>query len=243
MRERPILFSGPLVRAILDGRKTQTRRLVKDATGAFWDHAGWRPVVVGERIDRWESVDGDGRPDGRHVASVGAPRPACPYGAPGDRIYVRETWRTGVALDDWSPAKIAEAALEAGYVKPWAPLKYEADGATISDDNFHRGDFGGAWGKTRVAIHLPRWASRLLLEVTEVRVQRLQEITEDDARAEGVDADTSACDHARRTCAEVACTGPGYRAAFADLWNEINGERASWASNPWVWVITFRWVP
>jgi len=237
MRERPILFSGPLVRAILDRRKTQTRRLITPQPEHVREHMDGRIRVP----DGWRWRETYGADDGGRFAENVAEH--CPFGRRRDLLWVRETWRTGVALDHMSPAAIADQCINAGYVKPWAPLKYEADGATINDDNFHRGDFGGGWGKTRVAIHLPRWASRLLLEVTEVRVQRLQDITEEDARAEGVDADTSACDHARRTCAEVACTGPGYRAAFADLWNEINGERASWASNPWVWVITFRWVP
>jgi hypothetical protein len=87
---------------------------------------------------------------------------------------------------------------------------------------------------------MPRWASRITLEVTEVRVQRLQEISEKDAKAEGVPRDTEPCDHIRHACADIGCMGPTYRSSFCELWGQINGERAPWASNPWVWAITFK---
>ena len=236
MGERPILFSGPLVRAILDRRKTQTRRLITPQPEHVREHMDGRIRVP----DGWRWRETYGADDGGRFAENVAEH--CPFGRRRDLLWVRETWRTGVALDHMSPAAIADQCINAGYVKPWAPLKYEADGATINDDNFHRGDFGGGWGKTRVAIHLPRWASRLLLEVTEVRVQRLQDITEEDARAEGVRPSDAAAvfegGAGRRRDMEMTARG-----AFACLWDEINGDRALWKSNPWVWAITFRRVP
>lgn len=232
--ERPILFSGPMVRAILDGRKTVTRRIVSGAPDGACCAVYGPDCIAG---------DGSASPacamffDGPTVESRGLGVVRCPYGSPGDRLWVRETWMPRAApcgVESFSNGVIYAATPDSGGGYAVHARESHADEiARLSKPGF-------TW---RPSIHMPRWASRLTLEVVGIRVERLQEITEDDARAEGVDADTSACDHARRTCAEVACTGPGYRAAFADLWNEINGERASWASNPWVWVITFRWVP
>ena len=216
MKERPILFSGPMVREVLAGRKTQTRRLVRDSAGPFTGNEapGW-----------WNML-------------------ACPYGRPGTRLWVRETWRTGVELDHMSPAAIADRCISAGYAKPWAPLKYEADGATRDEHYLRAGggaDFGGDWGKTRVAIHLPRWAARIEIDVIDVRVERLQSITEDDARAEGVLATDAVAvfegGAGRRRDMERTARG-----AFACLWDSINGDRALWSTDPWVWVVEFRAV-
>lgn len=205
MKERPILFSGPMVRAILDGAKTQTRRLCKVPAG----------YTMGER-DAWLP---------------------CPHGAPGDRLWVRETWQTGKGLDEHSPSKITAIAMEAGYATGWGPLHYAADGHSVGTAIFDQGsgNFGGMFGKVRQSIFMPRWASRILLEITEVRVQRLQDITEADARAEGV---TPA-----PFCKSGRPSGMEHVEAFEDLWDEINGDRATWASNPWVWAISFRRVP
>lgn len=191
VKERPILFSAPMVRAILAGRKTVTRRIVKVA---------WHPS---HGIDR------------------------CPYGAPGDRLFVKETWRAALDLDKYSPMQIGEKSINAGYSKPWAPLKYEADDVEVNRGSLR--DFGDAWGKTRVSIYMPRWTSRITLEVTGVRVERLHAITESDAKAEGVD-----CHHHA-----VGADRPTYRASFSLLWRDINGD-GSWKSNPWVWVVSFQ---
>lgn len=220
MKERPILFSGPMVRAILDGRKSQTRRIVKGASGAFWDHGGWAPVIDGGRIVRWEGGD--------HVADAGAPRSACPYGKPGDRLWVREAFRSGAALDKVNPAGLKPACDPLD-----VPLLYLADD---SDRDGHRIDnFGSRWGRYRHARFMPRWASRLTLEVTEVRVERLHAITDDDAKAEGVEA--------APFCKAGRPPGMEHVEAFEDLWGAINGNRAAWVSNPWVWAVTFRRVP
>jgi len=164
MKERPILFSGPMVRAILEGRKTQTRRIVKP-----------QPLR-----DRGVMAFNDGE----------HPQMRCPYGKPGDRLWVRETWCPDV--------------------EPYT-FRYKADG----DEPLER------W---RPSIHIPRWASRITLEVVSVRVERLQNISEDDALAEGitlVERGTSPVDQ------------------FNKLWESINGP-GSWEANPWVWVVEFK---
>jgi hypothetical protein len=231
MKERPVLFSGPMVRAILDGRKTQTRRVVKDARGAFWDHAGWRPIVEGGQFVRWDDVD-----DAHEAAVHGAPRPDCPYGMPGDRLWVRETWQMFDPHPDGDLAAVGAERLARGRRAPWdgvtggRPIEwttaYQADGEVE-----HPTDGPARW---RPSIHMPRWASRLLLDVTDVRVQRLHGIDEGDAIAEGVDA---------VTLADVPRQGTLCRRDdFGHLWDLINGKRAPWASNPWVWAVTFRRV-
>lgn len=195
MKERPILFSAPMVRALLARTKTQTRRLVKPQAGR----------IVGDLLGqpKWY-LDGD--PD-RVIR--------CPYGVPGDRLWVKETWARRLDEDHLSPSK-----LEGKWAWYWADPQTCNTGCA------------GAAGKKRVSIHMPRWASRITLEVTEVRVQRLQDISEEDARAEGMavwDYDASAPGGA------MGCTG------YARLWNVINGVGA-WETNPWVWAISFRRV-
>jgi hypothetical protein len=153
----------------------------------------------------------------------------CPYGAPGDRLWVRETWALahlsvdceGVCDDVEEFTGRLIAANRDGY---WAPI-YAAD---ADDINNHPSD--RLVKRYRPSIHMPRWASRLTLEVVSVRVERLQDITEADAEAEGL---------ARN---EDFDRGPyaNAREEFAQLWNSINGKRAPWVSNPWVWVITFK---
>jgi len=202
-RERPILFSGPMVRKIIDGHKTQTRRVAR------LTHGGHVKEPSGHR--RWHPDDPDA------VA-------ACPYGQPGDRLWVREAWCAGPEFDDTPPRDIPEGA----------PIWYLVDGERPVSEF----DEAPIWGRSRPSIHMPRWASRLSLEVTGVRVERLQEIGETDARSEG--------------CKPVLLGDrPGhlgrersYRTSvgvFQDLWDSINDKRgAGWASNPWVWVVTFK---
>lgn len=201
MRERPILFSAPMVRAILEGRKTQTRRVVKLPEGHSIIPRG---DVPGFFTLRTKAVSHH-KVEPRGVT--------CPQGAPGDRLWVRE----GVHCDE---------------DKGWC---YDADGTPMNwrpQDE----DVGVAWLETRPAkrswypsIHMPHWASRLTLEIVSVRVERLQEISENDAEAEGCEPALPVSDK-RWVC--------GYRR----LWESINGKRAPWASNPWVWVIEFKRV-
>ena len=215
MKERPILFSAPMVRAILAGAKTVTRRVCKP-------------------MQRW--VDQECR-EVRHLDGIphhfmkGAELPIerlrSPYGVAGDRLWVREAWRTSVKLDARNGTEIAKECLDAGYHRPWAPIEYGADGA--------RHDWNGLdWGepgRARSARFMPRWASRLTLDVVSVRVERVQEITESDAYAEGVES------LAPKEHYETA------RDHFRALWDSINAARGfGWDANPWVFRVEFRRV-
>ena len=241
--ERPILFSAPMVRAILDGRKTVTRRLVKPQPKLYRDFLGDGYVFAVEDKDRPWVV--------RCLGSLNFAELYSPYGKPGDRLWVREPWRVPASLDDLSGKQIAEKCLDAGYRKPWCPTQYEADGARTSQREWH--EFGSKLGEStpgryRHARFMPRWASRLTLEVTGVRVERLQEISEADCFAEGLQCMEQRDEDGRRTgrlCAlnEWLGTDPSAwdepRNAFRDLWSSLNGT-SSWDANPWLWVVSFR---
>ena len=198
MKERPILFSGAMVRALLADAKTQTRRVVKMESHQQIeqrdDGRDWPWMYDGERdADYWM---------------------ACPYGQPGDRLWVREAWRAELTWNTTKPSEIPDEAA----------LWYEAD-----DQPRNNGRGTKFKGKLRSSIHIPRAASRITLEITSVRVERLQNISEADAIAEGV-----------RNSLHL----PGGRFArenFEHLWWTINGD-GSWESNPWVWVIEFKRV-
>ena len=227
MRERPILFSAPMVRAILDGRKTQTRRIVKPQPPAYIDELhgndlrGRAPYRL--EHDETGAVLGSGFQDDNDVFYK------CPYGIPGDRLWVRETWCR--KLDDGCFVYNAEGNLDASC------CHYRADGYHVAKDD---GDGGTEYTKSgreaspwSPSIHMPRWASRITLEVVAVRVERLQDITADDAKSEGVEV-----------CKHFADANKGHpldphRVAFAWLWNTINGSDA-WIANPWVWVVEFK---
>lgn len=199
MKERPILFSGPMVRALLNGSKTQTRRAVKskfeidylplDLDGPIWPH---------------NSTYSDAFED--------QPMP-CPYGQPGDRLWVRETHAP--QSDCWGAW---ERSMQHGCRQDNPIIHFAADEGIQP--------FIEKW---RPSIHMPRWASRLTLEIVSVRVERLQDISEADAMAEG-------CKNSLHM--------PGGRFAnenYAHLWWTINGD-GSWEANPWVWVIEFKRV-
>lgn len=185
MKERAILFSSAMVRAILAATKTQTRR-----------------VVRGE-------------------SDIPEPFRRCPYGVARDRLWVRETW----AGDDCC-----------GFV-------YRAD---HPDADLRRGDLDSGEQSIRAwhpSIFMPRAASRITLEIVSVRAERLQDITDEDARAEGIDPDAPIQGNINGKHGEIHCFGPDRgRNAFALLWDAINSKRAPWSSNPWVWVIAFKRV-
>lgn len=217
MKERPILFSGPMVRAILEGRKTQTRRVVKLPPAP--NHLGvWEPTTFGgeglylnKRCTKPASIQEQVAIEHTRTGDC----VLCPYGVPGDRLWVRETWIEGFPTGQpncWSCIRPTDCADNG---KPF----YRADGGDPVDGPQR------PWCRS---IFMPRWASRITLEVTDVRVQRVQEISEEDANAEGM----------------VGSPLHGkfwYRENFAGLWDTINAKRGHpWASNPWVWAITFQ---
>ena len=205
MTERPIIFSAPMVRSVLDGSKTVTRRVVKYQAPDLVDDDGW-PLV-----DR--SIDG-----------IGEVRAACPYGQSGDRLWVRETWQ---AIDG------NELALRI-MTEPHPSRGWIEYAATVPEGH----EPPPRW---RPSIHMPRWSSRITLEVTGVRVERMQDISEVDAISEGVRQmrDGSECWVGREGPRGLVTPWPTAREAFRDLWQSINGPD-SWTANPWVFVIEFK---
>lgn len=196
--ERPILFSTPMVQAILAGRKTQTRRVVKQAQG--WDPI-WKPTLINET-----HLDGIPRYEMRTGAQYSLPFFKCPYGKVGDVLWVRETWAP--IIDDTGD--------RIGF--------YHCTDTDI---------YSGPW---KPSIHMPKAACRIFLRITNVRVERLQDISEEDAIAEGIGKDKKGWwqdyTHPYRAGYMVA------KNSFRSLWHSINGEQ-SWKDNPWVWVVEF----
>ena len=209
MKERPILFSGAMVRAILDGRKSQTRRVIKDfAIKRLSNRHEF--ATSGPHQLSMKETPGYAYVELDSGALVGLP---CPYGQPGDRLWVRETFRV---IDGQSQDAIA--------------IDYRSD----PEEKWCRiGDFLGDGKKWTPSIHMRREYSRIMLEITNVRVERLQDISNKDCIEEGV-ADLS------------IPLRPGlsmWRSCYADLWDSINAARGyGWDVNPWVWVIEFRMV-
>lgn len=212
-REYPILFNGPMVRAILKGRKTKTRRIVKlNASGRAWK---------GKK--NWHCDDPD--------ALL-----ACPY-QPGDRLWVRETWHT-------DESNLTAARSQHEDFMSASPIYFRAD--PVNDNA------GCIW---KPSIHLPRWASRITLEVTGVRIERLQDISEEDAKAEGLTTVTKDGNLYKWGIPDrdgwPGTDDDGWpwakwevdpRAAFHHLWNGTYQDEKNWDSNPWVWVIDFMMI-
>ncbi|MNX89177.1 hypothetical protein D3C86_1211820 [compost metagenome] len=220
MTERPILFSGPMVKAILDGHKTQTRRLVKTQPPE-----GSRVMMSTSNQQRPWSVH-FGNDEGFGIVAE------CPYGWPGDRLWVRETW-----------AAVPNTAGCEKYGAGFDPKRSEVEqyrAGVVFDPEGYR--YRATWEKThgarwRPPIHMPRKASRILLEIVSVRVERLQEISSADATAEGINWNPGTA----WTFSEARGLTDAYRSQFADLWDSINSKRGlGWDTNPWVWAITFR---
>lgn len=225
MVDRPILFSSAMVCALLDGRKTQTRRIIK--------FPGVEKVIdfelVGTELPSGVPVFEMKGADGRHMMRPAGKDVMSPHYSPrfakGDRLFVRETY----SFDHrWTGLKPSE-------VQWHEPVWYWADGNPSDGD----------WTKPIPAIHQPRWASRLTLTVTDVRVQRLQEISEADAEAEGC-PECSQCHgvgwinsgpDGGWQCTAKGCGDP-YVEQYARLWDHINGA-GSWDANPWVCAISF----
>ncbi|WP_202820967.1 hypothetical protein [Klebsiella pneumoniae] len=223
--ERGMIFNAEMVRALLSGRKTQTRRIMKPQPEPCPRGGHWWPSNVFKTMLHVEDEMQNGK--GGWGGLVGD---ACPFGAVGDRIWVRETW--GVVshafsddglMIDWVPDRPATAIHEMpfgnGYYSGYAIYAADGDFTWGDDDGYEDGR--SCW---KPSIHMPRVASRILLEMTDVRVERLRSMSQDDARAEGV----------------IAASGPMEAGlAFRELWDSIYGEE-SWKANPWVWVIKFK---
>lgn len=211
MTDRGILFSGPMVRALLAGTKTQTRRGLKGET-AICREPAWQ--AVRDETGIWRIVADTGEVSGKITPSMRI--------AVGDRLYVREHWRTGAAFDAVSPRDLPTSV----------HIAYEADD-----------DHARVTGRFRQGMHMPRWASRITLTVTDVRVQRLQDISNEDCIAEGVPVHPNT---------DAPRTGPAidafarehglishYGAAYRRIWKAINGP-GSWDDNPWVAAYSFK---
>lgn len=222
MTDRPILFSAPMVRALLAGTKTQTRRTagvpaIEQNPGALTHihnrHGG--TFALGVKAQDIEAVAAGYLPI-----------------QPGDRLWVRETWRTDTAWDGYPPRDMEAACREAGYEDPWGPVEYDADKVRVNWRDSYKP------GKTRVSIHMPRWASRLTLDATEARVQRLQDIGADDAIAEGIECRDGFWGIYAPDGRMICGGSPDPVEAYRCLWLNINGA-GSWEANPWVAAYTF----
>jgi hypothetical protein len=237
MKERPILFSGAMVRAILDGSKTQTRRIIKNPINAL--HTVGHPVKL---LADWAlsgliefdpsscvvAFDVQCAVDDTRIAKT-----VCPYGVPGDRLWVRESGRMseGRFFAYSATPGVARCADDKGFItvspeeaQSWTPEQWRS----------------GGW-KSVPSIHMPRWASRITLEIVSVRVERLQDISEEDAIAEGVTVTKSHINNSRlfKECRpDLPYIAPAQQ-AYSELWESINGP-GSWDANPWVWVVEFK---
>ena len=232
MKERPILFSGPMVRATFEGRKTQTRRVMKPQPYIVAD--GWMWAKVGHLI---ENLSGT-----RYVKSKMAP--LCPYGAPGDRLYVREThYRYG----KWLKNGKTSTGRQKWRFKPLNnEIHFDTDdleSLDIRPTSYRK----QAWYK-RPSIFLPKGYQRINLEITAIRVERVQEISEEDALNEGIEKVSQSMGRsAYPIYGELfdklgqLTISPQY--SFQCLWDSINAKRGyPWKDNPWVWVVEFKRV-
>lgn len=228
MKETPILFSGPLVRALLEGRKTVTRRLISPQPVRCLPHSetigqesngdpivmthplgwGWRPRKT------WSLFAADSLPGEFQRSMAYHSR----YGQAGDRLWVKETW-----------ADLSRIELAGSFATAYRATSVDDSSTVELLDGSPRDVKVTAW---RPSIFMKRERSRITLEITSVRVERLQEITEDDARAEGVDS--------APFCKAGRPAGLEHVESFESLWDAINGKRATWESNPWVWVVAFK---
>ena len=214
VKERAIIFSGGMVRAILEGRKTQTRRVVKWPVSISDHGVSHSPMVMRGGI-WWK------------------PEEICSYGRPGDRLWVRESF-------NWSADD--ELLLGENHRKCPERAGWRADNVVWrADGERQHPEWGTA--RWRTSIHLPRWASRITLEVVRVRVERVQEITPTDAIAEGC-VWFGKYDHPIRGGIPSLLEQRTPVQEFAKIWTEINAKRGwGWEVNPWVWVVEFRKMP
>ncbi len=227
MKERPLILGAPMVCATLDGRKTNTRRIIKPQPEA--------KVHQTLNVISYKSGKNSVLATPEHFLDY---MPTlCPYGRVGDRLWVREAFRYPLDLDKKNSTQIAKDCLGAEYEKPWCPTEYCADGRR---DNWDCWDEKEA-GRYRHARFMPRWALRLTLEITDVRVERLQDISDEDAIAEGIER-ISQVGFMRACGWKDYGGGIGFFSpidSFRSLWESIHGEGA-WEINPWVFALTFK---
>lgn len=201
MKEHGMIFNAEMVRALLDGRKTQTRRPIKPqpelTSGSGFS---WNGAVYG--------AGSNARETNRNFAHT-----KCPYGKPGDRIWVRETFRVHSRATD-----VATLVYRANEKNSWTEQTHRVPVAACNKPVSPE--------KWTPSLHMPRWASRILLEITDVRVERLNDISEENAKAEGAPT-------------ECSVIGDKHFLGFRTLWKSIYGED-NWQVNPWVWVIEFK---
>lgn len=223
MKEHPILFSASMVRAILDGRKTQTRRVVKPQPNPVDPrYCGVVAAAFRQGDFAWANKGGSRTISCKPNGPTGWAEENSPYGKLGDRLWVRETFSGPYCFE-------AQDGFPAYPTSKWgrsSGLWYWADGEPTHGD----------WTRPRPSIHMPRWACRILLEITGVRVERLNDISRDDAMAEGIvyqpDGGFGLADSTHYNFADP-------RFSYQSLWESINGA-GSWDANPWVWVVEFR---
>lgn len=225
VREHRLLIPGVMIPRVLDGSKTQHRIPIRPqplARNRGWWDWGYKygaPKATSPRTSFWHAETWAKESGSAPIDDY------CPLGRPGDRLWVPETWAV-VHDDDTMPE--AQALEEAREQMPWASIAYREQAI---------GGYAASHLRRWLSsASMPRWASRITLEITEVRVQRLQEISEEDAQAEGVYNDHSTPDGwgFEATCGNV------YRRNFARSWDSINGKKAPWSSNPWPWCLSFR---
>lgn len=212
--EKPILFKDDQVRVILEGRQTQTRRFVPEWQLPGLTLDGDQYISIAQRHPRW-GFGVFGKNEAECMANYNDEYASlCPYGKPGDRLWVRETFSASEFMD----------------------CRYRADGQQFLNVN-GKDTNTPCEVKWTPSIHMPRWASRITLEITEVRVERLQDISEADAKAEGVEPLRGGYwRHYQPGWTQHQLSAKG---SFATLWDSINGP-GSWDANPWVWVIEFK---
>jgi hypothetical protein len=223
VKERPIIFSAPMVRALLCHSKSQTRRIVKpqslDLIQSVAGMADWRQArkedIGQDWVDAEFHVWNARHPDNGRVAI------RCAYGQPGDRLWVKETWRDPQAPGDSGSGR---------------RVIYRADDILQSASGAEHAGEMPAGVRWRSSLFMPRWASRILLEVVSVRIERLQDISVADAIAEGM---ASAQGDPRRSADVPDQQADGPVAGYRKLFETLNGA-GSWQANPWVWVVDFK---
>lgn len=245
MKEKPILFSGPMVRAILEGRKTQTRRVIKNFPDCFENPVVERfKFTVGDFTLGYYCYDSEYPEDG-------AIRLNCPY-PPDTRLWVRETWRVGAwneenyqiavdyKADNYERQEWLHVEDEELFERLWIESTDDAEkaGIKLNEDDRYEWDPGESPCRWRPSIFMPRWASRIDLEVTAVRAERVNQISNDDILREGIRSEScNICPHEGgsgcKQCMEIA-------RPFITLWDSINGKKHPWNDNPWVWVYEFK---